>query len=339
MLTNFGAALAATFFVCVASSEPTQAQQTTLRFHTFVPPVSASYKNYAAWFKGMEEKSGGKLKFELYGSNQLGGKPEDLYNQAKDGVVDIIYVLPGYTPGVFPRIEVFELPFVAGTAVATSQAVMEFSGKYLKEEFKDVHPLVFHAPTSPIIHMKGKPIRTLDDIQGRKIRAPSTPISDMLTALGAVPVGIAGANITEAMLRGVVEGMVFPWSIAQANKVLDTAESHTNAQMTTSILMSVMNKRKYDGLPADIRKIIDDASGMETAKKFGEQWTADDGPALARVKELNHEFIELPEAERAKWKAKTEPVVKAWVDDMTRKGHPGQELVDQARALVAKYSK
>jgi TRAP-type transport system periplasmic protein len=315
------------------------AQQTTLRFHTFVPPVSASYKNYAAWFKSIEAKASGKLKIEMYGSNQLGGKPENLYQQAKDGVVDIIYVLPGYTPGVFPRTEVFELPFVASSAIATSQAVQEFSTKHLVEEFKDVKPLVFHAPTPPLIHIKGKPIRTLEDMQGRKIRAASAPISDMVAALGGNPVGIAGANITEAMLRGVVEGMIFPWSIAQANKVVDTADSHTNTNASTSILMTVMNKRKYDGLPADIRKVIDDSSGLPTAKMFGEQWTEDDAPAIAHAKKLGHEIYTLSAAERARWKAKAEPLVEAWAAEMTKKGHPGKQLVEDARALVAKYER
>lgn len=320
------------------SNEPALAQQ-TLRFHTFVPPVSTSYKNYVGWLKGIEQKSNGKLKIETYGSNQLGGKPEDLYNQAKDGVVDIVYTLPGYTPGVFPRIDAFELPFVGGSSVATSQALSEFAPKWLKEEFKDVKTLVFHAPTAPLIHMKGKPIRTLEDLQGRKLRTPTAISSSMVTALGANPVGIAGANITEAMLRGVVEGMIFPWAIANANKVIDAAETHTIALTHNSVLMGVMNKRKYDGLPADLKKIIDDNSGMPIAKQFGEQWARDDEPAIARAKQLGHEIIELPAAERARWKAKAELVVKAWVDEMTKKGHPGQQLVDDGRALVAKYSR
>ena len=301
------------------------AQTTTLRFHTFVPPVSASFKNYSGWLKEIEDKAG--------------GKPENLYQQAKDGVVDIVYTLPGYTPGVFPRTEVFELPFIGTSSIASSQAVQEFSAKYLVEEYKDVKPLVFHAPTPPQIHMKGKPIRTLEDMQGRKIRAPSAPVGDLVTALGGQPVGIAGANITEAMLRGVVEGMIFPWSIAQGNKVIDAADTHTNPLIYNAVLMSVMNKRKYDGLPADVRKIIDAHSGLPIAKRFGEQWTADDGPAIAHAKSLGHELIDISAQERARWRVKAEPLVQKWADDMTKKGHPGKEMVDAARALVAKYER
>ena len=315
------------------------AQQTTLRFHTFVPPVSSSYKNYVGWLKSIEQKSGDRLKIEAYGSMQLGGKPGDLYNQAKDGVVDVIYVLPGYTPGVFPRSATFELPFMGSSSVAQSQALQEFSGKWLKEEYKDVKPLVFHAATPALFHMKGKPIRTLEDLQGRKIRGPSAEVVTTLAALEANPVGIAGANITEAMLRGVVEGMVFPWAIANANKVIDASDSHTIASMYMPVLIGVMNKRKYDGLPADLRKLIDDNSGMPLAKQFGEQWEKDDEPGIAQAKKLGHEIIELSAAEQARWREKAAPVVKTWIDEMTAKGHPGRQLVDDARALVAKYAR
>jgi TRAP-type C4-dicarboxylate transport system substrate-binding protein len=103
--------------------------------------------------------------------------------------------------------------------------------------------------------------------------------------------------------------------------------------------MTVMNKRKYDGLSAELRKLFDENGGMAAAKQFGEQWTADDAPAIAHAKKLGHEIIDIAPAERERWKQKAEPVVKAWVADMTKKGHPGQQLVDDARALVAKYGK
>ena len=160
-----------------------------------------------------------------------------------------------------------------------------------------------------------------------------------LAALEANPVGIAGANITEAMLRGVVEGMVFPWAIANANKVIDASDSHTIASMYMPVLIGVMNKRKYDGLPADLRKLIDDNSGMPLAKQFGEQWEKDDEPGIAQAKKLGHEIIELSAAEQARWREKAAPVVKTWIDEMTAKGHPGRQLVDDARALIAKYSR
>jgi len=317
---------------------PASAQQ-VLRFHTFVPPVSASFKNVSAWAKKVEKESGGAVKFQMYPSMQLGGKPPDLYNQTKDGVVDISYSIPGYTPGVFPRLEVFELPFVASTTYATSLAATEFYPKYLREEFKDVHPIVFWTPGEQVLHVKGKPIRRLEDLKDRKVRVPSRLVGEMLKELGAIPVGITGANITEAMIRGVVEAMTFPWSIARANKVIDNADTHTIAYTHEVILMMVMNKKSYERLPAAARKAVDANSNFPLARQFAIQWVKDDAPGVARAKKLGHEIIRLSDKERARWRDKAQPVVDQWIAQMTKAGHPAKEMVAEARRLVAKYEK
>lgn len=328
---------AALIYGSVAPFGFAHAQDVKLRFHTFVPAVSSSYKNYEGWVKTVEEQSGGRIEFEMYPSMQLGGKPSALYNQVKDGIVDVVYTLAGYTPGQFPRTEVFELPFVSTTSYATSMAATEFYPKWLKEEYEAVHPLVLHAPGPPLFHVRGEPIRTLEDLAGRKVRTPSKPIGDMLAALGATPVGIPGASITEAMLRGVVDAMVFPWAIARATKLIDAAESHTIALTHNSILLALMNKNKYQSIPAELRKVIDETTGLTLASKFGKQWAKDDEPGIARAKELGHEIITLPEEERARWKERSEPVIDAWVEKMNQAGHPGRELVEDARALIAKH--
>lgn len=317
---------------------PASAQQ-VLRFHTFVPPVSASFKNVSAWAKKVEKESGGAVKFQMYPSMQLGGKPPDLYTQTKDGVVDITYTIPGYSPGVFPRSEVIELPFICSTTYVCSLAFTELYFKYFVEEYKDVHPIVFWTPGEQVLHVKGKPIRTLEDLQNRKVRIPSRLVGEMLKELGAVPVGITGANITEAMLRGVVEVMTFPWSIARANKVIDSSESHTVALSHEVILMMAMNKKSYERLPPAARKAVDSNSHYPTARWFATQWVKDDQPGIQRAKKLGHEIIRLSDAERARWREKSEPVVAQWIDQMTKAGHPAKEMVAETRRLVAKYEK
>ena len=164
------------------------AEPITLRLHTFNSPKSIAVRQFLQpWAKEVEERSGGRVRIEVYPAMQLGGKPSDLYGQARDGVVDIVWTLPGYSAGRFPLTEVFELPFVCGDAEATSQALTHFHRKWLRDEYRDTRPLVFHTAAPGHVHTVNKPVRTLEDLEGMKVRSPSRASAEMLKALGASP--------------------------------------------------------------------------------------------------------------------------------------------------------
>jgi TRAP-type C4-dicarboxylate transport system substrate-binding protein len=333
-----GAGAIATCLV-LAASTPAMAQAQTLRMHTFVPPVAGSYKSLDWWRKKVEADSKGALKIQLFGSMQLGGKPGDLYNQAKNGVVDIGWVLPGYTAGLFPRIGVFELPFIGDSADIVSPAVDEFVRKWGKKEWGDVHVIVAHSAGESVIHTKPRAIKTLADFKGLKIRTPSRVSTAALKALGSTPVPIPGLKMTEAFMRNVVDGVVAPWSIARAIRVVDAAKYHTQSLIHEPTLIMMMNKNSYAKLKGDAKKAIDMNSGAATAAALGKRWVADDKPGLAKAKQLGHEVITIRGEELQKWKAAMKPVYDAWVKDMTAKGHPGKEMLADAEALIEKYRK
>jgi TRAP-type C4-dicarboxylate transport system substrate-binding protein len=312
------------------------AGQVTLRMHTHVPPVAQSFKNLTTWTKMVEKSSGGALKIQLFGSNQLGGKAEDLFDQVKNGVVDIGWTLPGYKAGLFPAVTVFELPFIGATADIASPAVDAFVRKYTKD-FEDVHVIVVHSAGESVIHMKGDPIRRLEDFRGKKIRTPSRISSAALTALGATPVPIPGLKMTEALMRNVVDGAVTPWSIARAIRTVDVVESHTLTLLHGPVLAMLMNKQSYAKLSAAAKKAIDDNSGEGVARMFGKMWVRDDIPGRKKAEELKHEIIEVSEQEQARWRKATQPVYDDWIKTMNAKGFPAAQMVKDAEALIAKY--
>ena len=323
----------------IALALPATAMGQELRMHTHVPPVSASYKNLAAWTKDAEAASGGKLKIQLFGSNQLGGKAEDVYGQVADGVVDIGWTLPSYLPGRFPRSAVFELPFMGDKPSVVSPALWEFYEKWLKQEFGQTHPLELHVGGSFVLHMKAKEVKRLEDIKDLKIRTPSREMSDAIKGMGAVPVPIPGLGMTEAMMRGVIDGALAPWSIALAIRQIDVATSHTEAAFSQPVLGMFMNKEAYAKLPADAKKAIDSTTGAKLAAAFGKKWEDDDMPGLNKANSLGHQVNILSDTEVARWAKAAEPVIDAWIKEMTEKGHPGKELVADARAMIAKYKK
>lgn len=310
----------------------------TLRMHTHVPSVSGSFKNLKWWTEKVEKEAGGKLKIELYGSMQLGGKAPDVYDQVKNGVVDIGWTLPGYKAGLFPATSTFELPFIGAPAHIVSPAIDTFLRQYGKDEWSAVHPIVFHSAGLSVLHMKTRKIEKLEDFRGLKIRTPSRISSAALSALGATPVPIPSLKMTEALMHDLVDGVVTPWSIALAIRAIDISKFHTETTLHEPTFAMVMNKQSYEKLSPDLKKVIDANSGEWLAKEFGKRWEHDDIPGIARAKKLDHPIITVPAEEQARWRKVCDPVYADWIKERVAKGQPGEKMVADAKALVAKYS-
>lgn len=315
------------------------AEPITLRLHTFNSPKSIAVRQFLQpWAAEVEERSGGRVRIEVFPAMQLGGKPSDLYGQARDGVVDLVWTLPGYSPGRFPLTEVFELPFVCGDAEATSQALTHYHRKWLREEYADTQPLVFHTSAPGHIHTADKPIRMLEDLRGVKVRAPSRASAETLKALGATPVGMPVPRVYEALSRGVVEGTWIPWTIMRPFRLHEVTKYHTEVSLSCVLFLLTMNKARYDGLPAEIRGIIDETTGMNLAKRLGRLWQGDESPGRAIALKRGHTILSLTEAERERWREVTQPVIESWVARVKAMGHDGEAMLEDAGRLVARYN-
>lgn len=138
--------LCAVALAVVLSGSPTvHAQDVTLRLHTFIPPVANPAKTFLIpWTERISKASNGRLKIQPYWAMQLGGQATQLLDQVRDGVVDIAWTLPGFTPGRMPRVEPFELPFVHRDPLSSTLALQDFQDKHLGPDLKDYHPLLVH---------------------------------------------------------------------------------------------------------------------------------------------------------------------------------------------------
>ena len=315
----------------------------TLRAHHFLPATSTVHTVLVEpWAKKVEAESKGRIKIELYPSMQLGGKPPQLFNQVRDGVVDIVWTLPGYTAGRFPVIEVFELPFVSGSAKATTLAMQTFATQYLQDEFKAIHPILFHAHAPGTFHMKGQSIQTLEDLKKLKIRAPTRVTNNLLTSLGATAIGMPVPAVPQALSKGVIDGALLPYEVTRSLRVHELTDSHTaiagSRGIYTAAFLFAMNKTRYESLPDDLQKVIDNNSGSKIAAAIGTAWDKAEKPALEAARALEHAFFEIGDEELDRWKAATQPVINTWVQDMDKKGYPGQAILDTARQLVERHS-
>ena len=322
-----------------------QAPVVTLKFHTFMAPQSNVWLNmHKAWMDKVEKESGGRIKFEAYPAMQLGGTPVQLYDQAKDGVVDIIWTLPGNTAGRFPRVEVFELPFMMSNAEATSKAYWEYVQTFAADEFKEVQVLALQVHGPGVIHTVDKLIDTVDDLKGLKMRGPTRQVTKLLAALGATPVGMPLPGIPDALSKGTIQGAVIPWEVVPSVKVHELTKFHAEfdpaggALYTTTFVMA-MNKAKYNSLPADLKKIIDNNSGMETSAWLGKAQQAGDIPGRKSASDRNNNIYTIKAPEAQNFRNKSRAIETEWVEDMNKKGFDGKKLLDGAKALIEKHTK
>jgi len=320
-------------------------QSVTLKFHTFMAPQSNVWLSmHKPWMEKVEKDSGGRIKFEAYPAMQLGGTPVQLYDQARDGVVDVVWTLPGNTAGRFPRIEVFELPFVMNNAEATSKAYWEYFQTQCPDEFKETQVLALHVHGPGMFHSANKQIKTAADLKGMKVRGPTRQVTKLLGSLGATPVGMPLPQIPDALSKGTIEACVIPWEVVPSVKVHELTKFHSEfdssgpALYTTTFVMA-MNKAKYDALAPDLKKVIDANSGMATSAWLGKTQQGNDVPGRKPAVDRGNTLYTFPASERDNFIKLSSHVDEEWVADMDKRGFKGKALLDSAKALIAKHGK
>ncbi|MDJ1157047.1 TRAP transporter substrate-binding protein [Chelatococcus sp. SYSU_G07232] len=328
----------------VLRASPARAADVVLKLHHFLPATSNAHQNFLLpWSKKIEAESGGRLKIQIFPSMQLGGTPPQLFDQARDGVVDLIWTLPGNTPGRFPKIEVIELPFIgAQRGIVNSRAIQEFSEKHLKDELHEVHPICVWANDRNVFHAR-KEIRTMEDLKGLKIRFPARLAGEALKTLGANAIGMPIPQVPESLAQGVLDGCLVPWEVVPALKIHELVKFHTeipgSPTLYTSTHLLAMNKARFASLPAELKDVLDRNSGQLAASMAGRAWDDMVPQAMALVQRRSNSVYTLPASELERWKAATRPVTDAWLAQMKDKGTDGGKLVEEMQALVAKYDK
>ncbi len=323
----------------LAMSTTAFAQEVTLRIHQMLPAqATIPAQAIEPWAAMVTEESGGRIAFELYPAMQLGGAPADLYDQAKDGVVDIVWTIMGYTPGRFPKSEVFELPFLITNGEDSSAAFYNYVMDNAADEYNGVKVLALHTHGPGLFHSK-EPITSLEDLQGMKVRGGSRIISNMLAQLGAEPVGMPVTQTPEALSKGVIEATTVPWEVTPSLRISELVRNHTGFTSQHGLYSQTfgffMNQDSYNNLPDDLKAIIDAHSGLEVSRQFGRVMDNGDAGGLAIAVKAGNNVVQLDEAETQRWIDAAQPTIDQWIAEMSEAGVDGQALLDAARAAVA----
>ena len=331
------AALAASISFAAAAQA---ADSYTLKVAHFLPSTSNAQVNIIEpWCETLRQESNDRLKCQLYPSMQLGGTPAKLADMARTGVADIVWTAPAYSAGKFPRVEALELPFMLPPgARAGNEIIWNFYEQYARDDFKGYKVLVVHGDGGMELHTRGKQIKSLEDMTGLKIRASSRTAAKSLEALGATPVSMPPAQMTEAISKGVVDGALASWEVVPATKLDEVTQYHSatpagETALGYTVLTMLMNPKKFDSLPADLQAIIDRNSGKALLDRFSTAWDK----ALDNAREATpaEGIVAIEPAAYKAMQDAASGVADAWIKDAGTQGLDGQALVDGVRSLSA----
>jgi TRAP-type C4-dicarboxylate transport system substrate-binding protein len=320
------------------------AQEVTLKVSHFLPAVSNFQKNVLEpWCDKINKDSGGKLKCQIYPSMQLGGTPPQLIDQLTNGVADIIWTVPGYAAGRFPTIDTVGVPFtVPAGGTGGALTIWDFYQKYDQKEFAAYKVLGMWSGGGEIFSTANKPMLKMEDFKNEKLRVATRSSAEVLKEFGGTPVNLPPSQIAESISKGVVDGAMSPWELVPAAKIDEVTKYHTEMphdkfalKLTTLALL--MSKQKYDSLPADLKKVIDENSGTPLVVAAGKAWDLAIAAARDKAKANGHLVKEVSNETYEAMRKATAAVEANWIKSYKVDGMDGAKLVSELRAIAEKH--
>ncbi|MEN8833777.1 TRAP transporter substrate-binding protein [Pacificibacter sp.] len=333
-MATMGAALATPAFLKKA-----HAAEVTLKMHHFIPPVAPMGKFFETWAAELAEASDGAIEMQVFPAMQLGGKPGQLADQARQGICDIAWTLPAYTPGRYMVAETIGLPFLVTNAEKTSVVLHKIMDEFGQGEYKGLKNLAYHVHDGGKLHTTDAPILSAADMKGKKLRAPNQGTGQLLASFGAETVFFPVSEMVVGLSNGVIDGCCLPYEIVPPYKLQEltkfTSEAAPGARgIYTNPFAIVMNEKKYESLSDDLRAVIDANSGMAMTERLGKAFDGFEAYGRKVVEDNGNEINQIPAEEIARWQEAAQPVHADWIAQLNDAGHDGQAIVDRINELL-----
>lgn len=308
-----------------------------LKLSHHVPPAHHQHSvTFVNWAKELEQRSGGRLKLDIYPAQQL-GKLSQQYNLVRRGDVDLAFVMHGIPSGRFPLVELTHLPLIFDSAEQASLVLTTLLPEYLAVEHKGVKVLYLIAHAPGAVHTSGRAVRRPEDLRGLRIRHPSSVIGDTLRAWGASPAGMSPGEMAENLEKGVIDGLVMPYDGVLSFRLAPYIDYTTELRSYVNSFGLLMNQQSYERLPADLQKLIDDTTGLATAGIVGARWDAMEEPGREYMRNGGVEIIVPTDAERAVFAEASAHLFEERIAAAEALGLPAREFMASVRELAEKY--
>jgi TRAP-type C4-dicarboxylate transport system substrate-binding protein len=308
----------------------------TLKVVHFFPTGHQQHVLLDQWGKDLEKRTNGKVKVTVYPAGVLAPAPQ-IYDAVTKGIADVGDHVLGYTVGRFPLMEGIDLPFGYPSGTAATKMVNAFYAKFKPKEMEGVKVLWFHAQGPGILHTKSKPVQSLEDLKGMKIRTFGSN-AKFMSNLGGTPVAMPMTDVYDALSKGVVEGLFANYEaiegFALADQIKSSTENYDSAY--TAVFLVCMNKNKYNSLPKDVQATIDQMS-PEYIDKFAKMWEQIQKSGKDLLTKRGNKFITLSKEEQKRWADKAKPLIEEYIKNMQAKGLPGDEAVKFIQDYLKPY--
>jgi TRAP-type C4-dicarboxylate transport system substrate-binding protein len=315
-------------------SSPVLAQKQTLRMAYWAGPSHHMVKTLEGWAKMISDASGGNLVLEV--DKAPLAKPSGQYDLVKNGVRDMVWHVTAYTPGRFTMLEANALPFICPNAEACSGATWKWYTEHglEKKEFTDTKLLTVFVHGPGNVHTT-KPAKTLEQIKGIKVRAGGAGVP-IAKALGMSAVAMPATKAHEALQRGTVEGVLFPWEAMNSFRLMDLVKYHLEVPggMYAATFVIVINPKSFAKLTDANKAALMKVSGEVGSAYFGKKWDEADARAKADAKKLGHDISTLAPDQLKIWKEKLKFVEDDWLKKAKEKGYDGEKLLEDLRAKI-----
>ena len=337
------ALMAAGAAVAMASASVAFAQTVELKLSHYVPTNHTMHQELLRWADDMDKKSNGRLKISIFPTGQMGPITRQ-FDLARTGVADIAYFLHGATPGRFPLTELAQLPYafnpeLGGTlqkpvSTADASAVLTGMAGQMTKEYEGTKLLMVIVQPNLSLMFNKAVVRKPSDMKGMRLRHNGPLAAKMIDALGATPAAVAPVELADALEKGTVKGMIFNYEAGQAFQMGSAVTSVTELNFSAVTLGLAMNEKKYDALPADLRKLIDDSTGVEAARRFGAKFDEAEAAGRRYLVEKKVEII-LPSVDETQgFRVPLKSVVEQTIEAGQAKGLPARIFFEDLRARV-----
>lgn len=325
----------------VVSSTPAQAQgkRIELTFNHQNPPMSHTQKEiYEPWAKAIEKRTNGMVHIEIYPGSTM-SSPSAAYDAALKGICDISWYMCSYNSARFPLASLLDLPIYANSETA-NRIVGSINKKWPEKvaaEFQGVKLLWWHGCNSTPIHLVNKPVQSLGDLKGMRIRAAGDQAKTLELA-GAVPVQMPGPEVYLNLQKGVMDGAALNWPPVVGWKLPEVTKYSTTTMIGGGAFVTVMNRKSWDALPKEAQKIIEE----ETEKVFLTMGPSEDAyfaKLVGEIRKSGHQVFDLSPEELEKWIKLCKPQYEEWAKKAEAKGLPGKDILNLALSISDNFRK
>ncbi|MFV0421340.1 TRAP transporter substrate-binding protein [Oleidesulfovibrio sp.] len=318
----------------MVSTSMAWAETYRLTYSSFFPPAHVQSKLAEAWAKEVEQRTAGAVVIDFYPAGTL-TKAKQVYDGVVQGISDLGLSALAYSRGRFPLMEAVDLPLGYSSGTAATQVANSVYRQFTPKELDDVHVLYFHAHGPGLLHTREKAVRTMEDMQGMKLRATGNS-AKVVKALGAIPVAMSMPESYQSIQRGVVDGGMYPVETNKGWKMAEVVDYCTKAVPVayTTTFFVVMNKNRWNEFPPELQSTITQVS-REWEAKHGAAWDESDAAGKEYFTKQGNSIIELDDTEIARWKLAVEPIIEEYQTQAAARNVEGKAVVDFIRQQLA----